>query len=159
MVVMFTTATTSLPSLPLLKHNPIIKPSTSKSPIRTNYINQQVLPSPATVIHPIRGTQNDVYIISEANTSDQVVGAVADNGDGISVVISVLLTIAFAGLSVLTIGVIYIAVTDYLTKREKDKFEKDEAEKAKKGGKKKRVRARAGPKGFGQKINDDEDDL
>ncbi|GJZ47056.1 hypothetical protein Tco_0600888, partial [Tanacetum coccineum] len=104
MVVMFTTAT-SLPSLPLLKHNPIIKPSTFKSPIRTNYINQQVLPSRPTVIRPIRATQNDVYIISEANTSDQVVGAVADNGDGISVVISVLLTIAFAGLSVLTIGV------------------------------------------------------
>ncbi|GJV50045.1 hypothetical protein Tco_1440257 [Tanacetum coccineum] len=32
-------------------------------------------------------------------------------------------------------------------------FEKDEAEKAKKGGKKKRVRARAGPKGFGQKLS------
>lgn len=53
--------------------------------------------------------------------------------------------------------VIYIAVTDFLQKREKDKFEKEEAEKAKKGGKKKRVRARAGPKGFGQKIESDDD--
>lgn len=103
MVVMLTTSLISLPSLPLLKHNPI-KPSIIKSPIRTNYIRHR---SGATVIYPIRATQNDVFIISEANTSDQVVGTVADNGDGISVVISVLLTIAFVGLSVLTIGVRY----------------------------------------------------
>lgn len=58
---------------------------------------------------------------------------------------------------VCVIQVIYIAVTDYLQKREKEKFEKEEAEKAKKGGKKKRVRARTGPKGFGQKIDIDDD--
>lgn len=54
--------------------------------------------------------------------------------------------------------VIYIAVTDFLQKREKEKFEKEEAAKKKKGGKKGKVRARArgGPRGFGQKIEEDD---
>lgn len=52
--------------------------------------------------------------------------------------------------------VIYLAVTDFLQKREKEKFEKEEA--ANSGNKKKKkVRARAGPKGFGQKLDDDDD--
>lgn len=54
--------------------------------------------------------------------------------------------------------VIYIAVTDFLQKREKEKFEKEEAAQKKSGGKKKKVRARAGPRGFGQKIEVVEDD-
>lgn len=56
--------------------------------------------------------------------------------------------------------VIYIAVTDFLTKREREKFEKEEAAKKKKGGKKGKVRARAraGPRGFGQKIQEEDDD-
>lgn len=54
--------------------------------------------------------------------------------------------------------VIYIAVTDFLQKREREKFVKEESVDAKKkGGKKKQVRARAGPRGFGQKLEDDED--
>lgn len=56
---------------------------------------------------------------------------------------------------------IYIAVTDFLTKREREKFEKEEAaKKKKKGGKrgKVRARARAGPRGFGQKIQEEDDD-
>lgn len=55
--------------------------------------------------------------------------------------------------------VIYLGVTDFLTKREKDKYEKEESAKktTKKSGKKRRVRA--GPKGFGQKIDYDEDDF
>lgn len=52
--------------------------------------------------------------------------------------------------------VIYLAVTDFLTKREKEKFEKEEAASGKK--KKKRKVVRAGPKGFGQKIVQTEDD-
>ena len=52
--------------------------------------------------------------------------------------------------------VIYIAVTDFLQKREREKFEKEEAANKKKNGKKKKVRARAGPRGFGQKIDDDD---
>lgn len=52
--------------------------------------------------------------------------------------------------------VIYLAVTDFLTKREKEKFEKEEAASGKK--KRKRKVVRAGPKGFGQKIVQTEDD-
>ncbi|XP_068339829.1 uncharacterized protein [Pyrus communis] len=83
---------------------------------------------------------------------------VASSDEGVSVAISALLFVAFVGLSILTIGVIYLGVTDYLQKREREKLEKDEADNKKKGGKKKRVRARAGPKGFGQKITIDEQD-
>ena len=55
--------------------------------------------------------------------------------------------------------VVYIAVTDFLQKREKEKFEKEEeATNKKKGGKKKKVRARTGPRGFGQKIEEENDD-
>ncbi|KAL3530784.1 hypothetical protein ACH5RR_010106 [Cinchona calisaya] len=80
--------------------------------------------------------------------------------DGVSSIISVLLLVAFIGLSILTIGVIYIAVTDFLQKREREKFEKEEAATKKKGGKKGniRIRARAGPRGFGQKIQEEDDD-
>ncbi|KAM0996179.1 uncharacterized protein LOC126591140 isoform X1 [Malus sylvestris] len=82
----------------------------------------------------------------------------ASSDEGVSVAISALLFVAFVGLSILTIGVIYLGVTDYLQKREREKLEKDEADNKKKGGKRKRVRARAGPKGFGQKITIDEED-
>lgn len=53
--------------------------------------------------------------------------------------------------------VIYIALTDFLQKREKEKFEKEEAGK-KKSGKKKKVKAKGGPKGFGQKIEEEEEE-
>lgn len=46
-------------------------------------------------------------------------------------------------------------MTDFLQKREREKFEKEEAGKKKKGGKKGRVRARDGPRGFGQRIDED----
>lgn len=62
--------------------------------------------------------------------------------------------LVFSGLQV-----IYIGVTDFLQKREREKFEKEEAAKKKKVvGKKVKARTRAGPRGFGQKIDDDEDD-
>lgn len=51
--------------------------------------------------------------------------------------------------------VIYLSVADFLQKREADKFEKEESTKKKKRSGKKRVRARAGPRGFGQKIDED----
>lgn len=57
-----------------------------------------------------------------------------------------------------SLQVIYIAVTDFLQKREREKFEKEEAAKEKKSGKKKKVRARAGPRGFGQRTDDGDDD-
>ncbi|XP_052180167.1 uncharacterized protein LOC127793469 [Diospyros lotus] len=97
----------------------------------------------------------------EANPIDSSQQIVSGGDDGVSNIISVLLFIAFLGLSILTIGVIYIAVTDFLRKRERDKFEKEEAAKKNKSGKKRpaRPRARAGPRGFGQKIEDDDDGL
>lgn len=59
--------------------------------------------------------------------------------------------------------VIYIAVTDFLQKREGEKFEKEEAAKKKKKSGKKgrgvRAGARGGPRGFGQKIEEDDDDF
>lgn len=58
--------------------------------------------------------------------------------------------------------VIYIAVTDFLQKKESEKFQKEEATKEKNSGKKgkirTRARARAGPRGFGQKIEEAESD-
>ncbi|KAF8010744.1 hypothetical protein BT93_J1403 [Corymbia citriodora subsp. variegata] len=92
----------------------------------------------------------------DALESSQQIVSSAGGDDGVSTVVSVLLLIAFAGLSILTIGVIYIAVTDFLQKREREKFEKEEAGKKKKSGKKGRVRARAGPRGFGQRIDEDD---
>ncbi|KAK2973846.1 hypothetical protein RJ640_003254 [Escallonia rubra] len=91
-----------------------------------------------------------------AGNSEQIVSA-ADGG--VSTIISSLLFLAFLGLCVLTLGVIYIAVADFLQKREREKFEKDEAAKKKKGGKKGKVRARAGPRGFGQKVDSNTDDF
>lgn len=90
--------------------------------------------------------------------AEQIVSATSSGDDGVSTVISILLFIAFVALSILTVGVIYIAVTDFLQKREKEKFEKEEEAKKKKGAKKAKVRARAGPRGFGQKIEEFEDD-
>ncbi|KAJ0083389.1 hypothetical protein Patl1_31297 [Pistacia atlantica] len=108
---------------------------------RRNATSEQVLPSESTALE----------------TSEQIVSSTGD--DGVSNIISILLFVAFIALTILTIGVVYIAVTDFLQKREKDKFEKEEAaKKKKKGGKKVKVRARAGPKGFGQKIDDFDDD-
>lgn len=91
-------------------------------------------------------------------TADQIVSSTGD--EGVSTVIQSLLFIAFIGLSILTIGVIYIAVTDFLQKREKEKFEKEEAAKKKKSGRKGKIvaRARGGPRGFGQKVEEAEDD-
>ncbi|PKA56411.1 hypothetical protein AXF42_Ash014914 [Apostasia shenzhenica] len=88
--------------------------------------------------------------------SPQQIVPAADGGAS-SIIISALLFIAFIGLFIVTIGVIYLAVQDFLQKREREKFEKEEAEKRKKGGKKKNAGARAGPRGFGQKIEEDED--
>lgn len=96
---------------------------------------------------------------SEAATAvDTTQQLVSNTDDGFTTIISALLFVAFIGLSILTIGVIYLGVTDFLQKREKEKFEKEEA--ANKSGKKKKkkvTRARAGPRGFGQKIDEEED--
>ncbi|THU51736.1 hypothetical protein C4D60_Mb06t34190 [Musa balbisiana] len=88
--------------------------------------------------------------------AQQIIPAAAEDSAA-STVVSALLVVAFIGLSILTIGVIYLAVQDFLRKREREKFEKEDAEKKKKGGKKAKAKARTGPRGFGQKIEEDED--
>ncbi|XP_002468112.2 uncharacterized protein LOC8081515 [Sorghum bicolor] len=66
----------------------------------------------------------------------------ADDDSITATVVSVLLTVAFVGLSLLTLGVIYLAVQDFLQKREKEKFEKEEAERQKEEARKKRAKSR-----------------
>nr|ABW81129.1 unknown [Boechera divaricarpa] len=97
-------------------------------------------------------------IISSDSSSEAIVSS--GGQDGVALFIQVLLFVAFLALTVLTIGVVYIGVTEFLGKREREKFEKDEAAKrSKRGGKKKAMRAKAGPRGFGQKIEDDDIDI
>ncbi|KAM0051288.1 hypothetical protein Hdeb2414_s0007g00234761 [Helianthus debilis subsp. tardiflorus] len=102
MVVSITTAT-SLPPFPFFNHRPIKPPNQSilsSPPPPTLYIRCPSLNRPIS-----SATPNGVFLLSEANPPEQIVSAVNDNGDGVSVVISVLLSIAFVGLSVLTLGV------------------------------------------------------
>ncbi|XP_073136219.1 uncharacterized protein [Henckelia pumila] len=100
-----------------------------------------------------------IFSLSEAIPDAIPEEIVPTSDDGVSTVISGLLFVAFIGLSVLTIGVVYIAVTDFLQKREGEKFEKEEAAQKKKNGKRKKIgaRARAGPRGFGQKMEESDD--
>ncbi|XP_073054788.1 uncharacterized protein [Primulina eburnea] len=101
-----------------------------------------------------------IFSLSEAIPDAIPEEIVPTSGDGVSTVVSGLLFVAFVGLTVLTIGIIYIAVTDFLQKREREKFEKEEAAQKKKNGKRRKigVRARAGPRGFGQKMKEGDDD-
>ncbi|CAH2060173.1 unnamed protein product [Thlaspi arvense] len=97
-------------------------------------------------------------VSSDSSSSEAIVSS--GGQDGVALIIQVLLIVAFLALSVLTIGVVYIGVTEFLGKREREKFEKEEAAKrSKKSGKKKATRAKAGPRGFGQKIEDDDIDI
>ncbi|KAJ0259006.1 Transmembrane protein [Hirschfeldia incana] len=97
-------------------------------------------------------------VSSDTSSSEAIVSG--GGQDGVALIIQVLLIVAFLALSVLTIGVVYIGVTEFLGKREREKFEKEEAaKKSKKSGKKKATRAKAGPRGFGQKIEDDDFDI
>ncbi|XP_022732446.1 uncharacterized protein LOC111286637 [Durio zibethinus] len=89
------------------------------------------------------------------DNSEQIVSTTGD--EGVAIIIQVLLFVAFVALIILTIGVIYIGVQDFLEKREREKFEKEEASNEKKGKKKKKVKTRDGPRGFGQKIDEDDD--
>lgn len=103
---------------------------------RSNATSVEVLPTESTPLE----------------TSQEIVSSTGD--ESLSSVISVLFFAAFIALSILTIGAVYIGVTDFLQKREREKFEKEEAAKKKK--KKVKARPRAGPRGFGQKIDDDD---
>ncbi|KAK9186197.1 hypothetical protein WN943_026561 [Citrus x changshan-huyou] len=119
-------------------HNPCRGIAQKRSKIwRSNATSGEVLPTESTPLE----------------TSQEMVSSTGD--ESLSSVISVLLFAAFIALSILTIGVVYIGVTDFLQKREREKFEKTEAATKKK--KKVKAKPRAGPRGFGQKIDDDDD--
>ncbi|KAF5744584.1 hypothetical protein HS088_TW07G00159 [Tripterygium wilfordii] len=163
------TTSISLSAPPLV---PIFKPKLTKFSLPVNYLSPPItstfslsapLPERTRTIQfrnqiwRISATPEEALssVTNPVEDSLQILPSTSD--DGTATIIQVLLFISFAVLSVLTIGVIYLAVTDFLQKRESEKFEKEEATKNKKGRKKKKVRARAGPKGFGQKIDDDDD--
>lgn len=94
--------------------------------------------------------------IAEPAQSPTAIEVVADTEE--SQFISVLLLAAFIGLSLLTIGVIYLAVTDFLEKREREKMLKQEEVKKKKEKKPKGIKlAKSGPRGFGQRVEEDDD--
>ncbi|XP_075497195.1 uncharacterized protein LOC142534156 [Primulina tabacum] len=65
-----------------------------------------------------------IFSLSEAIPDAIPEEIVPTSDDGVSTVISGLLFVAFIGLSVLTIGIVYIAVTDFLQKREREKLRK-----------------------------------
>ncbi|XP_010685711.2 uncharacterized protein LOC104900073 [Beta vulgaris subsp. vulgaris] len=123
---------------------------------KTFHFQNPITKKPRNLIVSSATSSEDAAVIP-TETTQQIVSATSGD-ETVSTVISTLLFIAFIALSILTIGVIYIAVTDFLLKREKDKFEKEEEAKKKKGGKKTKVRARTGPRGFGQKVEEEEDD-
>ncbi|PON75595.1 Transmembrane protein [Parasponia andersonii] len=113
--------------------------------------------TPSWRIHATAGEAPPLEAVPTPLESSQA--QIVSTGDDTSAtVVSALLFVAFVGLTILTIGVIYIGVTDFLQKREREKFEKEESAKSKKNGKKKKVKARAGPRGFGQKLEQDEED-
>ncbi|XP_057953131.1 uncharacterized protein LOC131147638 isoform X1 [Malania oleifera] len=116
----------------------------------------QISPN-STQLQRISAVAEDV-LLTDATPIEDSQQIVSTDGDGVTIIVQVLVFIAFIGLSILTLGVIYITVTDFLQKRESEKFEKEEESKRKKSGKKRKVRARAGPRGFGQKIDDDDGD-
>ncbi|KAI3450358.1 hypothetical protein Pfo_007023 [Paulownia fortunei] len=140
-------------------YGPILTfPSAQFSRKRSYYLNLPDAVRPKTTKCRKLSAINGNILLSEASPVEISQEIVSTSDDGVSTIISALLLIAFIGLSILTIGVIYIGVTDFLQKREREKFEKEEAVKKKKSGKKGKVRARAraGPRGFGQKIEEDD---
>ncbi|XP_047086391.1 uncharacterized protein LOC124697911 [Lolium rigidum] len=77
----------------------------------------------------------------EVEQTPEMMRVASDDSTITATVVSALLTIAFVGLSLLTIGVIYLAVQDFLQKRESEKFEREEAERQKEEARKKRAKA------------------
>ncbi|CAN1282750.1 hypothetical protein LINPERPRIM_LOCUS18153 [Linum perenne] len=166
-------ATSTISPLPPIPFSSKPRPSSSllffpPPPVTTSLstLNLSISPNPRFSSHHKPHSRNRIILAAAAPPADVV--APLDTAqelvvpdDGVGTIISTLLLIAFVILSVLTIGVIYIAVTDFLQKREGEKFKKEEeAKQKKKGGKERKLRARsrAGPRGFGQKVAVDEED-
>lgn len=84
---------------------------------------------------------------------------VADTGDG-NLIVNILGTASFIGLSLLTIGVVYLAVTDFLEKRKSDEETKKLNEEMANAKKKQTgsftAAGRGGAKGFGKKQQEEE---
>ncbi|KAK4408787.1 hypothetical protein Sango_0459700 [Sesamum angolense] len=116
------------------------------------HLPEAVWPKP-TKSWKLSATQGNFLLLeaSPVQTSEEIVST--SDGGGINVV-SALFFIAFICLSILTIGVIYIAVTDFCRRGRERSFEKEEAAKKKKSGKKGKVRARAraGPEALGRRL-------
>ncbi|KAG2331953.1 hypothetical protein Bca52824_003133 [Brassica carinata] len=143
-----------------------MRESKKKERVRENRIQQA--PTALRLLHQeknqswrLSATPEEIsqeIVASDTSSSEAIVSG-GGGQDGVALIIQVLLIVAFLALSVLTIGVVYIGVTEFLGKR-REKFEKEEAaKKSKKSGKKKATRAKAGPRGFGQKIEDDDIDI
>ncbi|KAG9454618.1 hypothetical protein H6P81_007522 [Aristolochia fimbriata] len=144
-----------------LKQSLHSSPALCHSPFHQSVASIALLPSSHkfslknTRIRRTSATSTDALPSETAADTSPLVAFTEDSVS--SSIISVLFFLAFVALSILTIGVIYIGVSDFLQKREREKIEKEEEAKAKKGGKKKKARARTGPRGFGQKIEEEED--
>ncbi|KAK4376459.1 hypothetical protein RND71_002755 [Anisodus tanguticus] len=158
---MATTPSISHSFLVINPKSPLLPPKNPSIQISsTRKFNHHIIHVPHLPISSKTIRNRRISAISENldETTDQIVTSTGDSG--VSTIIQTLLFVAFVGLSILTIGVIYIAVTDFLQKREKEKFEKEEAAKKKKSGRKGKIvaRARGGPRGFGQKIEEAEEE-
>ncbi|KQK22358.1 uncharacterized protein LOC106866111 [Brachypodium distachyon] len=81
-------------------------------------------------------------VAEEVEQTEAMMRVAADDESITATVVSALLTIAFVGLSLLTIGVIYLGVQDFLQKRESEKFAREEEERQKEEARKKRAKAR-----------------
>ncbi|XP_072976841.1 uncharacterized protein [Typha angustifolia] len=135
--------------------NPTL-PETSSALLRRRRVVGKVQGQRSQVWRICAGTGDALPSEAAIEKAQQLIPPSTEDG-AVSSIVGALLAIAFVSLSILTIGVIYLAVQDFLQKRERDKFEKEESENKKKGGKKKKVKARAGPRGFGQKIEEEDD--
>jgi len=94
--------------------------------------------------------------IIEPTQSQTAIEVVPDTTE--SQFISILLLAAFIALFLLTAGVIYLVVTDFSDKREREKMLKEEEAKRKKEKKPKRIKlAKSGPRGFGQRPEEEDD--
>ncbi|KAL3678961.1 hypothetical protein R1sor_021917 [Riccia sorocarpa] len=96
----------------------------------------------------------------QARAEEVVVDTSAQAADGAAdALLGVLFTAAFIGLSILTIGVLYLSVTEWLEKRERDALAKVAgSEQDKLGAPVKDKLGRFAPKGFGKKVEKSEKD-
>ncbi|KAK7402203.1 hypothetical protein VNO78_14271 [Psophocarpus tetragonolobus] len=123
-------------------------------PFHSPILQHKTVPLPRPILPPPPAAED---VISSAETASEQLYKTTDQG--VATVVSSLFFIAFIALSAITLGVIYLAVTDFLQKSEKDKFEKEEASKVKSKKKNNKLGGpRAGPRGFGQKVSQDPDD-